>query len=135
MRLGKLAGHGAAAAERTDVLRLARVLVDEIRPVAVGDVDVAIRRDGDVGRVVVLLHAVGTWSIAFGVRWSVDSPDDLAGQGRLDHRGLNLRRGRRAWIRSVHGEVQEFDAAFAPDVETVRDAAELAAPRSNEPAI
>ena len=59
VRLGQLARLRSLAAERADVLRLAVVLVDVVRAVAVADVDVAVGRDRDVGRVVALRRAVG----------------------------------------------------------------------------
>ena len=59
VRLGELARLRSLAAERADVLRLAVVLIDVVRAVAVADVDVAVRRDRDVGRVVGLRSAVG----------------------------------------------------------------------------
>ena len=59
VRLVELPRLRSVAAERADVLRLAVVLIDVVRAVAVADVDVAVRRDRDVRRVVALRRAVG----------------------------------------------------------------------------
>ena len=73
--------------------------------------------------------------VAVDRRRGVDAPDDLALQRRLDDRRLlpGLRRHLR--VGGVRREVEELVLALAPDVQAVRDAAELLAPRADEGAL
>ena len=125
-------GSDPAPAERADVLRLAVVLVHERRAVAVADVDVAVGRDGDIGRVVAFRRPVRPGTVRLGVRRPLNLPDDLPLRRRLDHDRLHLGLRRHLRIRGIHRQVQELVAAFRADVQAVGDPAELLAPRSDE---
>lgn len=50
VRLIQFPRIGAQAAERLDVFSLAVILQNKTRAIAVGDVEIAIRRDGEIGR-------------------------------------------------------------------------------------
>ena len=79
VRFGQLSRRRAASAEGADVFALAVVLVDEVRAVAVADVDVAVRRDREVGRVVALRRAVRAGlRVGLDVGRALNCPDDLA---------------------------------------------------------
>ena len=108
----KLPGVGALAAEGADVLRLAVVLIDVVRAVAVADVDVAVGRDRHVGRVVALRRAVGVRLVGVDVGRALDLPDDLALQRRLDDHRLHLRLRRQPRVGGVDGQVEELVRAF-----------------------
>src|SRR5690349_8852748 len=49
----------ALPSPRANVIELRVVLMNPAQPIPVGDVDIAVRRDGDVGRLVLLLALVG----------------------------------------------------------------------------
>src|ERR1051326_1564014 len=49
----------ALSSPGANVIELRVVLMNPAQPIPVGDVDIAVRRDGDVGRLVLLLALVG----------------------------------------------------------------------------
>ncbi len=110
----------------------ARVLVDVVRAVAVADIDVAVGCDRDIGRIVGRRLAVGRGLVLVDRRRSLDPPDDLSRQRRLDDDGLQFRLRTQSRVRRVDRKVQELGAVLLANEQSVRDAAELLPPRPNE---
>ena len=75
----------AFAAEGADVLALAVVLVDVAGAVAIADVDIAVRGDGQIGRAVFGLLAVGAGLVGFGLVGVADAEHFLAIERGLHH--------------------------------------------------
>ena len=117
------------------VLALRVVLADVGRAVAVADVDIAVRRNRDVRRVVARRLAVGAGPVLRNVRRTLDLPDLFPLQRRLQHDRLHLRLRRHLRVGRVGGQIEELVASFFLDMQPVRDAAELLAPRPHELAV
>ena len=127
-----MSGGRPLAAEGAEEGAFGVVLVDEIGAVAIGDVDIAIGREGDVGG-----REFGGGAAVF-VEFVVrrlfgvaDAEDLFAAERHLDHPGVG---GVDAGLASFSGvdEIEEFVAAFAGEVETVGAALEFAAPAADE---
>ena len=135
VRLGQLPRFRSAASERADVLALRVVLVDVGRAVAVADVDIAVRRNRDVRRVVARRLAVGSGPVLRNVRRTLDLPDLFPLQRRLQHDRLHRRLRGHLRIGRVGGQVEELVAPLFADVQPVRHPAEFLAPGPHELAI
>ena len=111
------------------------VLIHVERSVAVADIDVAVWRDGDIRGVVAFRSAVRCRPVEVDVRRSLDLPDNLTLRRRLEDDRLQLGLRRHLGIGGIDRQIQVLVVPFAPDVQTVGDAAKFLSPRAHELAV
>src|ERR1700691_1209166 len=117
VRAVQLARLFALAAERADELALAIILVNVARTIAIAHVDIAVGRDGQVGRAVLGRLAVRIQLVEFGLLGIAQRKDFFAIQRRLHYDpALGV------------AQIQKLRAAFLADVQAVRAALKLLAP-------
>ena len=120
VRAQQLSGLFARAAERADVLAVLVVLIDVAGAVSVADIEVAVRREREIGRAVFLLAPSAPGLYASDSVGIAEAEHFLAVQrGLHNHRALGV------------AKVKEFVLAFFRDMQAVRAALEILAPGSS----
>ena len=113
VRMLRVAGRFAGPAKRAHVATVAREVMDIIRPVTIGEVDVAVWRDRDIRRPV--LEIAPLVPVRF-----LDVPEEFASERHLEKAALQI------------GEIKDFASVLLDQIEAMRAAEELGAPGPDE---